>query len=95
MRVRGTVKTVGGKASWRGRRLKHRVGPLIIYGEDKGIAKAGRNVLGVDLVSAADVSVIHLAPGGVPGRLTVWDRRAVELLEERLKGKIRMVSLNV
>ncbi|MFQ5711993.1 MAG: 50S ribosomal protein L4 [Candidatus Geothermarchaeales archaeon] len=94
-RVRGSVKTVGGKASWRGRRVKHRVGPLIVYAKDRGISKASRNVLGVDAVSAEDVSVIHLAPGGLPGRLTVWDRSALRVLEERFKDRVRMVSQSV
>lgn len=85
LRVREGVKRVGGKASWRGRRRKIRRGPLIVYGEDKGIYRAARNILGIDVVSAKEVSVLHLAPGGMPGRLTVWIETAIPILEDRLK----------
>ncbi len=93
LRVREKIKHVGGKAKWRGRGKKVRKGPLIVYGEDKGIFKAARNVLGVDIISARDVSVLHLAPGGVPGRLTVWIESAIPIIEERLKYVVNRVML--
>jgi len=85
-RVRNSVKTVGGKAAWRGRRVKKRVGPLIVYSEDKGIVRAARNIMGIDVVSARDVSIIHLAPGGQAGRLVIWIEDVFPVLEERLKN---------
>ncbi len=88
-RVKENIKIVGGKAAWRGRRRKVRVGPLIVYAEDNGIVKAGRNIIGVDVVSADDVSVIHLAPGGVPGRLTLWTETAVDRVARRLDNVLR------
>lgn len=91
LRVRNSVKRVGGKAKWRGRGRKVRKGPLIVYNEDRGIVKAARNLEGVDVVSAKDVSVIHLAPGGVPGRLTVWTKSAILTMEDRLQYVIRRV----
>ena len=42
------------------------------------LAKAARNVPGVDVVSAKDLSAEHLAPGGDLGRLTVWTTKAIE-----------------
>jgi large subunit ribosomal protein L4e len=93
LRVRNNVKLVGGKAKWRGRGRKVRKGPLIVYNEDRGIVKAARNIEGVDVVSAKEVSVIHLAPGGVPGRLTVWSKSAVETIEERLGYVLRRVVM--
>jgi len=92
-RVVNNVKTVGGKAKWRGRRRKVRKGPLIVYGENRGIFEAARNVLGVDVVPASDVSVIHLAPGGVPGRLTVWIETAIPIVEERLEYVLNRLEL--
>jgi len=56
---------------------------------------AAKNIPGVDLVSAKDVSVIHLAPGGVPGRLTVWSKSSISTLEERLKKWVRRVNVLV
>jgi len=87
-RVRNSIKTVGGKAAWRGRRIKHRVGPLIVYNDDKGIVKAARNIMGVDVVSAREVSLIHLAPGGHAGRLVIWIEGVFPIIEERFKDVI-------
>ena len=88
-RVKENIKIVGGKASWRGRRRKVRVGPLIVYAEDEGVVKAGRNIIGVDVISADDVSVIHLAPGGVPGRLTLWTETAIDRVTKRLENVLK------
>lgn len=87
-RVRNNVKTVGSKASWRGRRVKKRVGPLIVYSENQGIVNAARNIMGVDVVSGKDLSLIHLAPGGHPGRLVIWVEDVFPVLENRLKTVI-------
>jgi large subunit ribosomal protein L4e len=35
----------------------------------------------VDVVTAKDLSAEDLAPGGDPGRLTVWTKAAIETLE--------------
>ncbi|MEM0455101.1 MAG: 50S ribosomal protein L4, partial [Nitrososphaerota archaeon] len=61
-----------GKGKRRGRRYKRRVGPLLVVSRDDGISKAASNVPGVDVVLAKDLSVLHLAPGGHPGRLAVF-----------------------
>ncbi len=87
LRVKKNKKIVGGKASWRGRRKKLGVGPLIVYLKDEGIVRAVRNFPGVDVVNVNDVTLYHLAPGGVPGRLTVWVRDTFEVLDRRF-GKL-------
>ncbi len=89
MRVKENIKLVGSKAKWRGRRRKVRKGPLIIYGVDDGIVKAARNIIGIDVISAMDVSVIHLAPGGNPGRLTIWTLNALDMISKRFEDLIR------
>jgi large subunit ribosomal protein L4e len=91
-RVRKNIKMVGGKVRLRGRGKRVRKGPLIVFNEDRGVSMAVRNIPGVDLVLAKDVSVIHLAPGGAPGRLTVWSRSSLTTLEERLKDWVRRVE---
>lgn len=84
-RVKEQIKIVGGKAAWRGRRKKSRVGPLIVYSKSKNVILAARNLPGVDVSSADDVSVLHLAPGGKPGRLTLYTLSALETINERFK----------
>lgn len=72
-----------GKGKRRGRRYKRRVGPLLVVSRDDGISKAASNVPGVDVVLAKDLSVLHLAPGGHPGRLTVFTVSALKEIERR------------
>lgn len=92
-RVKENIKRRGGKPFWRGRGKKVRKGPLIVYYQDRGIFKAARNIIGVDVVSADDVSVIHLAPGGVPGRLTVWTESALNRVMERLEPYVKVLRV--
>jgi large subunit ribosomal protein L4e len=82
------VRVRAGKGKMRGRRYKKPKSILIVVGENRGIAKAARAVPGVDVVRASDLSVMHLAPGGHPGRLTVFTTAAIRILEERLKDEV-------
>ncbi|MCS7132618.1 MAG: 50S ribosomal protein L4 [Aigarchaeota archaeon] len=82
----GERKIRAGKGKRRGRRYKRRVGPLIVISEDRGIEEAAGNLPGVDVVELRDLSVLQLAPGAKPGRLTIWSRSAFEKLDERLLG---------
>ncbi|MDE1857106.1 MAG: 50S ribosomal protein L4 [Candidatus Micrarchaeota archaeon] len=58
---------------------------LIVVGEDKGIIKSARNIPGVDVCKVEDLKVGLLAPGGMPGRMTVWSESAIASLEEKIK----------
>ncbi len=77
------VKIRAGKGKRRGRRYKKKKGPLIVVSDkDKNIIKSARNIPGVDVVPVKDLSILHLAPGGKPGRLTIWTVSALKKLEE-------------
>jgi len=79
-RAAGRRKIRAGKGKMRGRKYRRAVGPLLVIGQDFGIKAAARNLPGVDVVGAENLSAELLAPGGVPGRLTVWTRSAVQKL---------------
>lgn len=81
-RVRESTKVRAGKGKLRGRRVKQAVGPLIVVAEDRGIGEAARNIPGVDVVSVGDLNAEILAPGTHPGRLTIWTRGALEVLDK-------------
>ena len=53
---------------------------LIVVAEDRGIIKGARNLPGVDVVLVKNLNAELLAPGGVPGRLTLWSCSAIESL---------------
>lgn len=76
------TKTRAGIGKLRGRRKVKRKGPLIVVSEDKGIAKAACNIPGVDVSTPEELSVSMLAPGTVPGRLTVWTKSAAEAMDK-------------
>jgi large subunit ribosomal protein L4e len=61
-------------------------GPLIVVGERCRLVKAARAIPGVDIVAAQELCVEDLAPGGVPGRLTIWVGPALEVVAKRLQG---------
>ncbi|MCL4379475.1 MAG: 50S ribosomal protein L4 [Candidatus Marsarchaeota archaeon] len=60
---------------------------LIVVDADKGIAKAARNIPGVDVCSVQSISVGMFAPGGRPGRLTLWSEAALEKLDSEINNK--------
>lgn len=84
MRVKRRFRKIrSGKGKMRGRKRVRAKGPLIVYGESSKVFLAARNISGVGAVSIRELSVIHLAPGGVPGRLTIWSEAALKAAGER------------
>ena len=81
-RVKNSLKIRAGKGKSRGRRRRHGVGPLFVIDEDKGVRKAMRNFLGVDIVEVNKINPELLAPGTSPGRLTVWASSAFKKLDK-------------
>ncbi|MHA1748587.1 MAG: 50S ribosomal protein L4 [Promethearchaeota archaeon] len=74
-------KIRSGKGKARGRKYKKRKGPLIVA-FDNGIYKAARNIPGVDVTELRNISVDKLAPGGHPGRLTIWSESSIRALNQ-------------
>jgi large subunit ribosomal protein L4e len=73
-----------GKGTRRGRRYKKKKAFLIVVSDCKGIEKAAGNMPGVDVVRISELRVEQLAPGGMPGRLTLWTEGALERFEKKL-----------
>ena len=70
-----------GKGKMRGRRRRTPKSILLVVAERDNLAKAARNISGVDVAVAKDLCAEDLAPGGDAGRLTVWTKAAIEALE--------------
>lgn len=68
-----------GKGKMRGRRYRIPKS-LLILAENKKNLRGLQNLPGVDIVDVENVNVEHLAPGGVPGRLTIISEKALEKL---------------
>ena len=78
-------KIRAGKGKYRGRIRKRARGPLfVVLKEDAFLRLAARNIPGVDVVPVRNLSVVDLAPGGVPGRLTIWSKSSLDFLNRFL-----------
>lgn len=85
-RVARSTKRRTGSSRLRGRVYRQGVGPLIVVTNDRGVGKAAASIPGVDVARVEDLSVLDLAPGGVPGRLAVWTETALESLNKEEGG---------
>jgi len=86
VRARERVRQRAGKGKRRGRRLKKPVSILVIAEDHESpFARALAGLPGVDVVEPQLVSVLHLAPGGVPGRLTLVTTGALDILARRFE----------
>ena len=86
LRVDEHVKRNSGKRRLRGRAYRTGAGPLIVVTNDRGVGKAAGGIPGVGVTRVESLSVLDLAPGGVPGRLTLWTESALSALDARGKG---------
>ncbi|ABW01164.1 50S ribosomal protein L4 [Caldivirga maquilingensis] len=81
VKAQGNVRIRAGRGKMRGRRYKEPKSILVVVSrKDAPVIRAVRNMAGVDVVYVDNLSILHLAPGGVPGRLTLWTQGAIERL---------------
>ncbi|MBN4048983.1 50S ribosomal protein L4 [archaeon AH-315-M20] len=71
-----------GKGKLRGRKYKTKKGPLIVVSKENNLTKAASNIPGIDIINVKGLNAELLAPGAVPGRLTLWTKSAIQLLEK-------------
>lgn len=76
-------KVRAGKGKLRGRKYKKKIGPLLVVSKECNLLKSGKNIPGVDVVKVQNLNAEVLAPGAKPGRLTLWSKDAIELLEKK------------
>jgi large subunit ribosomal protein L4e len=81
-RVKDSRNIRAGKGKRRGRKMKQAVGPLIVIGENRGLAEAAGNIAGLEVAKVSNLNAEMLAPGTHPGRLTLWTESAVEQLDK-------------
>jgi large subunit ribosomal protein L4e len=75
------VRIRSGKGKMRGRRYKEPKSVLVVVSSvDAPLIAAARNFPGVDVIAVDNLNMLVLAPGGAPGRLTLWTVPALEKL---------------
>ena len=84
-KVKASRKLRAGKGKMRGRRIRQRRGPLVVYEPETDgteLIKGFRNVTGVETCSVWALNLLQLAPGGHLGRFVVWTSAAFAALDK-------------
>lgn len=81
-RARASKNLRRGKGKMRNRRYVARRGPLVVYGGAPEVARAFRNIPGVEVASVDRLNLLQLAPGGHLGRFIIWTKSAFSRLDE-------------
>lgn len=81
VRASVTRKAQSGTARRRGRPARSGTSALIVVGNDSKMVTLSQSISGVDIKRAKDVSVVDLAPGSKPIRLTIFSQNAIEQLK--------------
>ena len=79
-RAKDGVHQRAGRGKMRGRRLKKPKSVLFVVDDMDKARKCLGNIPGIDVISPAKLNVELLAPGGDPGRLTVYTEKALASL---------------
>jgi len=79
-RAKSGIHIRAGRGKMRGRRYRTPTSLLLVVKEAAKVRRAFGNLPGVDVVSPAGLDAEVLAPGGDPGRLTMFSEGALEVL---------------
>jgi large subunit ribosomal protein L4e len=79
-RAKDGIHIRAGRGKMRGRRKRRPKAIVVIVKERKGIERGVKNLPGIDLVTVDQINTEVLAPGGVPGRLSIISERAFKAL---------------
>jgi large subunit ribosomal protein L4e len=63
---------------------KSAIGPLFVVSDTSHLKQILKSVSGFGVVKGTDLSVLDLAPGASPGRLTIWTRGALNSLPKQV-----------
>jgi large subunit ribosomal protein L4e len=83
--VKKSRKLRAGKGKLRGRRIRQRRGPLVVYDpvkDGKTLGRSFKNVAGIEASSVYALNLLQLAPGGHLGRFIIWTSAAFEALDK-------------
>ncbi|MBW2996065.1 50S ribosomal protein L4 [Candidatus Woesearchaeota archaeon] len=81
--TRSSKKTIrAGKGKTRGRKYRKKKGILLVVSKDCSLNKAARNIPGIDIAPVNSLNTELLAPGAIPGRLTLFTEAALDKLDK-------------
>lgn len=85
-------KARSGRPVIRGRKTKIGKSVLLVAKDPKSLSKACGSFMGVDVRAASDLSVLDLAPGSQPIRLTVYTKAALNELANIKSPHLRLME---
>lgn len=80
VRAKDGTHVRAGRGKMRGRRYRRPRGPLLVVRDTNKARQGFGNLPGVEIVTPAGLNAEVLAPGGDPGRLTIFSAGALEAL---------------
>ncbi len=81
--IRTSEKKVrAGRGKMRGRKYDRKIGPLIVIADKCELQKSASNIPGVEIVVVDKLDAEMLAPGAVPGRLTIFTLSAINRIKK-------------
>jgi large subunit ribosomal protein L4e len=81
-RARIIKRVPSGKSRMRGRTKRTALSALLVVGEGSSILKLGHSLPGIHVKPIEGLSVLDLAPGANPIRLTIYSERAIKKLPD-------------
>jgi large subunit ribosomal protein L4e len=81
LRADSRRKARSGTSRRRGREARAGTSALVLVGNESKLLRLSGSVLGVDIKPASEVSVLDLAPGSKPIRLTIYTQNALDHLK--------------
>ena len=60
-------------------------GPLIVVSNASKLKGTARSLESVSVAKSSDLSVLELAPGSMPGRLTIWTKEALQTISKQVQ----------
>ncbi len=82
LKVKSKKRVRAGKGKKRGRVYKVGKSVLIVAANTEKLYKGARNIIGVEVIAAANLNANVLAPGTLPGRLTLYTESAIKEMGE-------------
>jgi len=80
-RAKSGIHIRAGKGKMRGRKYKKPKSLLVVVNDYENVKKGFGNIPGVDVATPTHLNVELLAPGGMPGRLTLFSEGALKQME--------------
>lgn len=81
---RSLIKKIrAGLGKMRGRKYRRKKSILVVVSGVCPLLKSAQNLPGVDVVIASALNANLLAPGAMPGRITIWTDKAINLIKEK------------